>query len=81
MIFYTIYFVDRFGQILLWLIATLVQHERTEKINTIFRSLYGHLNGFKGFCHYPNVGGSIRLVEQTYASISVVPLLVWHQGA
>jgi hypothetical protein len=56
MIFYTIYFVDRFGQILLWLIATLVQHERTEKINTIFRALYGHLNGFKGFCHYPNVG-------------------------
>jgi hypothetical protein len=36
MIFYIIYFEDRFGQILLWLIATLVQHERTEKINTIF---------------------------------------------
>jgi len=80
MIFCTIYFVDRFGQILLWLIATLVQHERTEKINTIFRALYGHLNGFKGFCQYPNVG-SIRLVERTYASTSVVPLLVWHQGA
>ncbi len=55
MIFYT-NFVDRFGQILLWLIATLVQHERIEKINTIFWALYGHLNGFMGFCHYPNVG-------------------------
>jgi hypothetical protein len=43
---------------LLWLIATLVQHERTEKINTIFRALYGHLNGLRGFCHYPNMGDS-----------------------